>query len=170
MRKRYKCHKEVHATPMNRLDYNIYRGWELPDNEDGSDKGYLVEYVNGGPTNDPRHEGYISWSPKEQFDDGYNECGEFITFGEAVEQAKLGHRIERIGWNGKSMWVCLMPPLFLENEKVNGRTLKFIGTANLDCQPYFAMWTAAEQWQPGWLASQADTLAVDWRVVPGSIS
>ena len=27
------------------------------------------------------------------------------------------------------------------------------------------MWTAAQQWQPGWLASQADILAEDWSTV-----
>jgi len=25
--KLYKCHKEVYATPMNRLEYNDYRKW-----------------------------------------------------------------------------------------------------------------------------------------------
>jgi|Deesub1362A_J573_1020465.scaffolds.fasta_scaffold48497_1 hypothetical protein len=69
----FKCHKEVKANPMNRLDYNEYRGWELPEDENGDDEGYLVEYVDGGKPNDSRHEGYISWSPKEQFDNGYSE-------------------------------------------------------------------------------------------------
>ncbi len=58
---------------MNRLDYNIYRGWELPSNENGSDEGYLVEYLDGGESNHPEHKGYISWSPKAQFDNGYSE-------------------------------------------------------------------------------------------------
>lgn len=58
---------------MNRADYDAYRGWELPKDEDGTDDGYLVEYVDGGKPNHPDHKGYISWSPKEQFDGGYNE-------------------------------------------------------------------------------------------------
>ena len=61
---------------MNRLDYNAYRGWELPADEDGADDGYLVEYLDGGKPNDTRHEGYISWSPKAQFDNGYTEVVE----------------------------------------------------------------------------------------------
>ena len=60
---KYKCHKEVYAKPMNRLDYNKYRGWELPHDEDGSDDGYLVMYQDG----------YQSWSPKDQLDKGYTE-------------------------------------------------------------------------------------------------
>ena len=31
--------KQIKARPMNRADYNDYRGWELPENEDGSDEG-----------------------------------------------------------------------------------------------------------------------------------
>lgn len=72
--KKYQCHKQVIATPMNRLDYNKYRGWELPEDEDGADEGYLVEYLDGGETNHPGHAGYISWSPKKVFEDGYTEC------------------------------------------------------------------------------------------------
>lgn len=71
---KYKCHKEVKAVPMNRGDYNEYRGWDLPEDEDGSDAGYLVECIDGGHPNypnHPEHKGYISWSPKEQFDTGY---------------------------------------------------------------------------------------------------
>ena len=76
MANRYKCHKEVYATTMNRADYNTYRGWELPDDADGTDEGYLVEYTDGGNPNHPDHKGYISWSPKEQFDNGYTLVGE----------------------------------------------------------------------------------------------
>ena len=69
----FESHKQVHRFPMTRLEYNEYRGWELPANEDGADEGYLVEYLDGGKPNDERHAGYISWSPKEQFDNGYTE-------------------------------------------------------------------------------------------------
>ena len=67
----YQSHKQVCRIPMNRADYNIYRGWVLPADENGADAGYLVEYLDGGEPNDSRHLGYISWSPKKQFDDGY---------------------------------------------------------------------------------------------------
>ena len=50
--------------------------------------------------------------------------------------------------------------------KVNDRTAKHIGVDTpLDSQPYIAMWTASQQWQPGWLCSQADMLAEDWEIV-----
>ena len=69
----YESHKLVKRTPMTRLEYNRYRNWELPSDEAGDDEGYLVEYLDGGTPNDKRHEGYISWSPKEQFDNGYTK-------------------------------------------------------------------------------------------------
>ena len=73
MDKVFESHKKVIVIAMNRLAYNAYRGWELPEDEDGSDEGYLVEYLDGGKPNHPDHKGYISWSPKEQFDNGYTE-------------------------------------------------------------------------------------------------
>ena len=57
---------------MNRLEYNEYRGWQLPENENGADEGFLVEYLDGGEANHPDHVGYISWSPKTVFDNAYN--------------------------------------------------------------------------------------------------
>ena len=68
--------KIVTATPMTRLQYNVYRGWDLPANENPDDEGYLVEYTDGGKPNHEKHAGYISWSPKEQFDNAYRPTPE----------------------------------------------------------------------------------------------
>jgi hypothetical protein len=67
----YEGTKRVHATPMSRADYNAYRGWQVPADENPADEGYLVEYVDGGKANDSRHAGYISWSPKDVFERSY---------------------------------------------------------------------------------------------------
>lgn len=71
--KRYTGTKVVLASPMTRAAYNEYRGWQLPANEDGSDAGFLVEYMDGGQANDSRHAGYISWSPVGVFENSYRE-------------------------------------------------------------------------------------------------
>ena len=71
--KTYEGTKRVHARPMNRGDYNTYRGWEVPADDNPADDGYLVEYLDGGKANDPRHAGYISWSPKDVFERSYKE-------------------------------------------------------------------------------------------------
>lgn len=75
---KYVGSKIVAAEPMTRLEYNQYRGWELPADENGTDDGYLVEYMDGGKSNHPNHSGYISWSPKEQFDKGYDSIVEVV--------------------------------------------------------------------------------------------
>ena len=51
--------KVVKARPMTRGEYNKYRGWEMPSNEDGAEEGCLVEYTNGGLPNDDRHGLYL---------------------------------------------------------------------------------------------------------------
>lgn len=93
--------------------------------------------------------------------------------GWAVDAMRSGYKVRRAGWNGKGMWIVLMPALSLPphssqapGAKVNDRTAKHIGADTpLDSQPYIAMWTAAGNWQPGWLCSQADLLADDWEIV-----
>lgn len=69
---KYTGTKIVLAKPMNRLEYNQYRGWEVPADENPQDEGYLVEYVDGGKSNHEKHDGYISWSPKDVFERAYN--------------------------------------------------------------------------------------------------
>lgn len=71
--KLYVCHKQVLARPMTRGEYNILRNWTLPADENGDDEGYLVEYIDGGQTNHADFAGYISWSPKDVFEQGYKE-------------------------------------------------------------------------------------------------
>lgn len=63
--------KALLAAPMTRGDYNTYRGWTIPADEDPSEAGYLVEYLDGGKPNDDRHTGYISWSPADVFARAY---------------------------------------------------------------------------------------------------
>ena len=99
---------------------------------------------------------------------------EGFSFGRAIFLLKEGEKVARAGWNGKGMFIVLMSALYLPSfntqgtdKKVNDRTAKWIGKDNpLDSQAYIAMFTATQQWQPGWLASQADMLAEDWEVVP----
>ena len=169
---RYLGTKLVNMKPMARDEYNYFRGWPLPADEDGADEGYLVEYLDGGQANTKEYTGYVSWSPKDVADRSYRPING-LTFGLAIEAAKQGKKIARRGWNGKGMWVVLMPALSLPpfscqepGAKVNDRTAKRIGEDTpLDSQPYFAMWDARGEGLPGWLASQADMLAEDWEIV-----
>lgn len=73
--KTYQGTKTIRAWPMSRTDYNAYRGWTLPADENGADTGYMVEYLDaaGKNPNHPDHEGYISWSPSNVFEGIYRE-------------------------------------------------------------------------------------------------
>lgn len=83
--------KTIKATPMTRGEYNYLRGWEVPEDEDPTDEGYLVEYPNGG-TNLEGFEGYISWSPAKQFEEAYKPSGTVLERME-IELSDLGCRI-----------------------------------------------------------------------------
>lgn len=63
--------KAVAAQPMTRGDYNRLRGWTVPENENGFDEGYLVEYLDSPESNFPGYQGYVSWSPSDIFERAY---------------------------------------------------------------------------------------------------
>jgi len=71
--KKYVGMKIINAKPMTRIEYNMFRGWTLPENENGEDEGYLVEYTDGGKANTDQYKGYVSWSPKDVFERAYKE-------------------------------------------------------------------------------------------------
>lgn len=116
-----------------------------PEEKDGK-PGYGVQYVV---------DGYVSWSPKEVFELAYRKSGQ-LTFGHALQVLKDGKRVSRSGWNGKNMWLVLVPGS--SNLTVDeGRPLAKAGL-QID------MWTAQGNLVP-WLASQTDMLAEDWCIV-----
>jgi len=68
--------KIIKAMPMTRGDYNVYRGWDIPADENPEDAGYLVEYTDGGQPNHAEHAGYISWTPAAVFEGAYVPMGD----------------------------------------------------------------------------------------------
>lgn len=161
--------KLVKALVMNRLEYNQYRGWQLPEDENGSDEGYLVEYLDGGESNHPDHEGYISWSPKPVFDNAYRPTSG-MNFGLAIEAMKMGQKVARAGWNGKGMWCIYNPGSKGETHAMfEGSVYKNHGVDECEILPHFDMYTVNASGRramlPGWLASQSDMDADDWLVV-----
>lgn len=166
--KNYFGTKQIKAQVMTRREYNQYRGWQLPADENGDDVGFLVEYVDGGKANHPGHAGYISWSPADVFATAYKPSGA-MTFGHAIEAMKRGHRVSRAGWNGKGMWVALSPGhMNLAAEKFwAGPNRDYAeaqgGTAHV--LPCFTMKTATGEILMGWLASQTDMLEEDWGII-----
>lgn len=160
--------KLINAEPMTRAQYNVFRGWDLPSNENGDDEGYLVEYLDGGKSNTSTHVGYVSWSPKDVFERAYRS-NSGMTFGLALEALKLGKRVARAGWNGKGMWLVLVlgTPRAELQEGTPYRSA--LNQDSCEILPHIDMWTVNAHGRramlPGWIASQTDMLAEDWEVV-----
>jgi len=182
--KGYTCHKSVLAVPMSRGIYNKYQGWQIPENENPDDEGYLVQYLDGGEPNHPDHDYYISWSPKDVFEKGYSETkvstpkervevlsapnGQ-LDFSDALRALKFGYRVQRSGWNGKDMWLSV--------SNLNTATVpadKFWSPHNsqyaaenggsAEVPPCITMKNAKGQIQMGWAPSPEDMFCSDWFV------
>lgn len=167
--KRYIGTKLINAKPMTRQDYNDFRGWTLPADENGADEGYLVEYVDGGKGNTDHYAGYVSWSPADVFDRAYRPC-EGMTFGQAIESLKAGQKVARKGWNGKGMWLVLVPGTKDVALRAGTPYEKALGDVPpIEILAHIDMWTTNAQGRramlPGWLASQTDMLSEDWEIV-----
>jgi triacylglycerol esterase/lipase EstA (alpha/beta hydrolase family) len=75
-------------------------------------------------------------------------------FGEALDALKQDERLARDGWNGRGMWVAMVPSQAWsvdDDNRVLGRAFLCLKTADGAYVP--------------WTASQTDLLAEDWRVV-----
>lgn len=164
---RYIGVKEINAKPMTRLKYNVFRGWDLPTNENPDDEGFLVEYIDGGSPNTPDYKGYVSWSPKDVFERAYKST-EGMNFGLAIEALKRGAKVARKGWNGKGMWLVLVPGTPVIHPAPDTPYGK-AGVTECEILPHIDMWTTNAHGRramlPGWLASQTDMLSDDWMIV-----
>lgn len=147
-----KCYigtKIITAEPMTRGEYNLYRGWNIPENENPDDKGFHVRYTDG----------YESWCPEKKFNDAYRPY-KYMTFGLAIEAMKKGRKVARRGWNGKNQYIELATNISYtdrigdivncNHEAIGNKAIAFVGTSGV---------------QMGWLASQADMLAEDWYII-----
>ena len=86
-----------------------------------------------------------------------------FTFGTALKHLKQGYKVARSGWNGKGMFLFLVPGSVF---KVNRAPLLGIypeGT-EINYRPHIDMKTVDGEIVP-WVASQTDVLAEDWCVV-----
>jgi hypothetical protein len=90
-----------------------------------------------------------------------------FTFGEAIQQMKFGRKVQRAGWNGKGMYLWLLPATEVKKEWVKDPMLLsvFGERDTLACLGSIRMLTATGEVLTGWLASQTDMLSEDWQIV-----
>lgn len=93
-----------------------------------------------------------------------------VSFGEAIEALKKGKRITRSGWNGKGMFLFLLPAGIIPIKAIHDPTLRSIIEEQVEGDTFEAlgsirMWTADKKILTGWLASQTDILAEDWLIL-----
>ncbi|WP_310604874.1 DUF2829 domain-containing protein [Anaerosporobacter sp.] len=150
--KKYIGTKMLQALPMNRGDYNKYRGWNIPENENPNDEGYLVEYEDG----------YQSWSPKEVFENAYRDC-EGLTFGIAIELLKKGVKVARDGWNGKGMFVYYVSANKYKSCTDAGDSISD-SDGMVEYEPYLAI-KNVKGTVSTWVPSINDVLSEDWVIV-----
>lgn len=160
--KQYIGTKIVCMQPMTRLEYNEFRGWPVPADENPKDEGYLVEYLDGGTPNTPHFAGYVSWSPKAQADAAYRQT-DGMSFGLAVEAMKKGKRVARTGWNGKGMFAYHVPEASYPVQ-TGAAKAHFGEGAMVPYNAYFAL-KGVDERVSTWVPSVTDCLAEDWRIV-----
>lgn len=86
-----------------------------------------------------------------------------MPFSEALEHVKAGRRVARDGWNGKDMFIFLVPGSTFNVSRPPLLGIYPEGT-EIKYHAHIDMKTAQGYVVP-WLASQADLLAEDWEVV-----
>lgn len=93
---------------------------------------------------------------------------EKMNFGAAIEALKNGKKVSRIGWNGKGMYIWLVPGTTIKSEWCKEHHLKSIAEKNggeIEALGVIRMITADKKILTGWLASQTDMLSEDWIIV-----
>lgn len=139
--------------------YYQMRGWGISSDEDPNIEGYMIRNI----------EGDIGWSPKKDFERSYREING-LTFGLAIELLKQGHRVARKGWNGKNMFLFLLPAGTVPTKAIHDPALREViesevGGDTFEALGSIRMFTADKKILTGWLASQTDILSEDWELV-----
>lgn len=84
-------------------------------------------------------------------------------FGGALKALREGKRVARVGWNGKGMYLVLIPgsTITVSADRPIGAACPNLVGQVVGYHAHIDMKTAQGYFVP-WLASQADMLAHDW--------
>jgi hypothetical protein len=117
-------------------------------------QGILIEYLDGGEANDPRHVGYITWTPADVFRRALStDRGTGLSFGLAIEAMKIGKR----GWpclvgTARACTSITFQPIAYPPTTVAGREIADkTRMASFNYAAYIAMKTVQRmKWCRGW--------------------
>ena len=148
---------------------------------EGEEKLYIIDTDNGNVYNQPGLENELF--DEENFNKkltndirfSFNNMEETeyynLTFGEALELLKDGAKIQREGWNGKDMFLFMLEAGRIPKSAITDEALKKIAYKlegdYFEALGSIRMFTADKKILTGWLASQTDLLAEDWRLYKG---
>lgn len=140
----------VEAEPCTLGEWEAKTGkkWNEADRP-RSDEGYKCDYPDG----------YSGWCPKAEFEK-VSSPAENMTFGQAIDACRYrGAKIQRANWNGVGQYVeyKVVEVCYSEESKLvqsHAFVFHFVNRK-----------TGETGLQVGWLASQADMAANDWRIV-----
>lgn len=125
--------KIIEAEPMNK--YEFFMNVKGVDCKEENQEGYKVVYPDG----------YVSWSPKDVFEEAYREISG-LTFGLAEEAAKKGYGFRLPQWS-KDVVIRIQKPD--ANSKMTA--------------PY--MYVTSRFGLVPWNPTQIELLAENWEVV-----
>lgn len=97
-----------------------------------------------------------------------SETSKTMDFGQALKELKLGKKVCRKGWNGKGMYLWLLPAAKVKAEWCKEPRLRKLAEDNggeVECLGSIRMYEADGKVLTGWLASQTDMLAEDWQIL-----
>lgn len=84
-----------------------------------------------------------------------------MTFGDAIQVMKdSGQKVRRAGWNGKGMWLCLVPH---DQWGVGSGQQYDSGHISAKMHPWIGMKAVDGSFFP-WNPNQLDMLSEDWEV------
>ena len=133
-----------------------------------SEKESIIMHTKDGEELDIRETQVVEYTLGNILSDEWivadeNNCPELggeatFSFGEAIKYLKRGMKVARKGWNGKKQYIQLATGISCktandevvncEHDAIGNKAVAFVGTSGV---------------QMGWLASQADMLAEDWK-------
>jgi hypothetical protein len=156
---RYFQKKTIQAMEAWHPDYDMTNvSVSVEDSIAGSPK--IGDFIATNPTNTND-----KWLVAEDFiKENYievNISSSGLTFGQAIEAAKAGKKVARVGWNGSGMFAYIVPANSYPAQTEAAR-IEFG-----EMVPYRAYWAlkTAQNDVATWAPSGSDSLAEDWVIV-----